>query len=256
MSQMNETAGSSVTRMASTLTAVVHDLSHKVEELGQSMATTMQENTEKATSAASVVVQQAGTWSAKSAEQLEQLIQQHQSHLQNVKDVETALLSALALFNDSLGQYSALNGDLRIIAGEVSATATAAAGATRTMQEAQKAVEQVAAFAASQLAKLEEGNRSQRQVWESISKSMEQYKNVFLQTEKAGAELLNQLSQNLRSHMDVTRQGYEHLIVAADNHFSNATQKLGASVNELDEHLQDLTEFLERMTKTNDGRRS
>jgi hypothetical protein len=256
MSQMNETAGSSVTRMASTLTAVVNDLSHKVEELSQSMATTMQENSEKATSAAAVVVEQAETWSAKSAEQMEQLVQQHQSHLQNVKDVETALISALGLFNNSLGQYAALNGDLRVIASEVSTTAAAATGATRTMQEAQKTVEQVAAFAAAQLDRLEEGHRSQRQVWESISKSMEQYKNVFSQTEKASGELLNQLSRNLRSHMDVTRQGYEHLIGAADNHFSNATQKLGASVNELDEHLQGLTEFLERVGKINNGRGS
>jgi hypothetical protein len=256
MSQMHETAGASVTRMAATLTTVVHDLSIKVDDLGQSMANTMQENTEKATSAAAVVVEQAGTWSAKSAEQLEQLVKQHQSHLQNVKDVETALISALSLFNDSLGQYSALNGDLRTIAGEVSTTAAAAAGATRTMQEAQRAVEQVATFAAAQLDKLQEGNRSQREVWESISRSMEQYKNVFTQTERAAGELLNQLSLNLKSHMDVTRQGYEHLITAADNHFSNATQKLGASVNELDEHLQGLTDFLERVRKSNDGRGS
>jgi hypothetical protein len=242
--------------MAATLTGVVHDLSRKVDELGQSMANTMRENTEKATSAAAVVVEQAGTWSAKSAEQLEQLVKQHESNLQNVKDVENALVSALSLFNDSLGQYSALNGDLRMIAGEVSTTAIAAAGATRTMQEAQKAVEQVAAFAASQLEKLEGGNRSQREVWESISSSMEQYKNVFTQTERAAGELLNQLSQNLKSHMDVTRQGYEHLIAAADNHFSNATQKLGASVNELDEYLQGLTDFLEKVRKSNDGRGS
>jgi len=190
MSQMNETAGASVTRMAATLTGVAHDLSRKVDELGQSMANLMQENTEKATSAAIVVVEQAGTWSAKSAEQLEQLVKQHQSHLQNVKEVETALISALSLFNESLGQYAALNGDLKNISGEVSATATAAAGTTRTMQDAQKAVEQVAAFAASQLDRLEQGNRAQREMWESIYSSMEQYKNVFTQTERAAGELL------------------------------------------------------------------
>src|SRR5262249_44174430 len=116
MVQMNETAGTSVTRMAGTLKGGVHKLSRRATELGESMANTMQENANKATSAASVVVEQAGTWSAKSAEQLEQLVKQHYSHLQNVKDVENALLSALTLFNDSLGQYAALNGDLRKIA--------------------------------------------------------------------------------------------------------------------------------------------
>src|SRR5262249_50218168 len=96
MVQMNETAGASVTRMAGTLTGVIHELSTRVAELGRSVADTMEENANKATSAASVVVERAGTWSAKSAQQLEELIKQHESHLQNVKDVENALLSALS----------------------------------------------------------------------------------------------------------------------------------------------------------------
>lgn len=256
MAQMNETAGASVTRMAATLTGVVHELSAKVTELGQSMATAMLENTDKATGAAAVVVQQAETWSTKSSEQLEQLVNQHESHLKNVKDVEASLLAALSLFNDSLSQYAALNGDLRKIAGEVSATAVGAAGATRSMQEAQKAVEQVAAHAAAQIEQLGEGNRAQKEVWASIHSNMEQYKNVFTQTESAARGLLTQITQNLSSHIDLTRQGYERLIAVADEHFSAATQKLGASVSELDEYLQDLTDSLEKARRTTDGGRS
>ncbi|MBI4457329.1 MAG: hypothetical protein HY644_15730 [Acidobacteria bacterium] len=255
MTQMNETAGASVTQMAATLTGVVHDLSTRVTELGQQMATTMQENTNKATSAASVVVEQAGTWSAKSAEQLKQLLEQHDSRLNNVKDVEAALLSALSLFNDSLGQYAALNSDLRKIAGDASATVVAAGGATRAMQEAQKAVQQVAAYAASQLEQLGEGNRAQKEVWASIHGSMEQYRNVFAQTERSARELLTQITQNLSSHIDLTRQGYERLLAVADEHFASATQKLGASVNELDEYLQDLTDSLEKTRRSSDGSR-
>jgi hypothetical protein len=253
MTQMNESAGASVTRMAATLTAVAHELSVKVNELGQTMANTMQENTDKATSAAAVVVERADTWSAKSAQQLEQLVKQHESHLQNVKDVENALVSALSLFNDSLGQYAALNGDLRSIAGEVGATATAAAGTTRTMQEAQKAVQQIAAFAASQLDRLEDGNRLQKEVWTSIYSSMEQYKNVFSQTERAAHELLTQITQNLSSHMEVTRRGYDQLTAVANNHFSDATQKLKASVDDLDEYLGRLTDVLDKWRRSTDG---
>src|SRR5439155_21054815 len=101
----------------------------------------------------------------------------------NLKDVENGLDAALAVVNESLGQYTALNGDLRKIAGEVSAISIAAASATPTMQEAQTAVQQVAAYAASQLEQLAEGNRGQKEMWVSIHSSMEQYKNVFTQTE-------------------------------------------------------------------------
>ena len=244
MDQMNETAGTSVTQMAATLTGVVHDLSTNVAELGQQMAATMQENTSKATSAASVVVEQAGAWSAKSAEQLTQLLEAQKSHVDNIKDVDGALESALALFNDSLGRYTALNADLGKIGGDINANAVAVAGATRNMQETQKAVQQVAAYAASQLEKLGEENRNQKEVWESIHRSMEQYRNVFAQTQKVAGELLAQIAKNLSSHIDLTKQGYEQLVAAADNHFQAATQKLGASVNDLDEYLQDLTDLL------------
>jgi len=254
MAQMNETAGTSVTHMAATLTGVVHELSTRVTELGESMATAMQENTEKATSTAAVVVQQAETWSTKSAEQLEQLVRQHESRLQNVKDVENALLSALRLFNDSLGQYAALNGDLRKIAGEVSTTATAAASATRSMQEAQTAVQQVAAHAASQLERLGEGNRAQKEVWASIHSSMEQYKIVFTQTEKVARDLLDKITNDLRSHMDLTTQGYEKLVAVADEHFSNAANNLKSSADALGEFLEDLNESLGVAKGKADGR--
>ena len=254
MVQMNETAGTSVNRMAATLTGVVHELSTRVTELGQSMANTMQENTNKATSAASVVVEQAGTWSAKSAQQLEQLVKQHDSHLQNVKDVENALVAALTLFNDSLGQYTALNGDLRKIAGEVSAISIAAAGATHTMQEAQKAVQQVAAYAASQLEQLAEGNRGQKEMWVSIHSSMEQYKNVFTQTERVARDLLDTITRDLRSHMDLTTQGYEKLVAVADEHFSNAANNLKSSADALGEFLEELNESLRVAKGKTDGR--
>jgi signal transduction histidine kinase len=256
MVQMNETAGTSVTQMAATLTSVVHDLSTKVADLGQQMATTMQENTDKATSAASVVVEQAGAWSARSAEQLTQLLETQKSHLTNIKDVDGALESALALFNDSLGRYTALNADLGKIGGDINANAVAVAGATRSMQETQKAVQQVAAYAASQLERLGEENLNQKEVWESIHGSMEQYRNVFAQTEKAAGELLAQITRNLSSHIDLTKQGYEHLVAAADDHFKAATQKLGASVNELDEYLQDLIDLLGKGKGNKDGHQS
>jgi len=253
MSQMNETAGTSVTRMASTLTGVVHDLSTKVTELGQQMAVTMNENTNKATSAASIVVDQASTWSAKTGEQLDQLLRQHESHLKNVKEVEAALLSALSLFDDSLGRYTALNRDLLQITGDINATAVAAGGATRNMQEAQKAVQEVAVYAASQLEQLAQANRGQEEVWKSIHESMEQYQNVFSQAQKGAGELFAQITQNLSSHLDLTRRGYEDLIKVANEHFTDATQKLGSSVTELDEFLIVLMDSLDKAKRGLDG---
>jgi chromosome segregation ATPase len=85
---MNETAGSSITHMAVTLTGVVRDLSEKVNDLGTQMAATLQKSADQTTSATSMVVDKVEKWSSRSAEQLEQVIEQLHSRANDVKDVE------------------------------------------------------------------------------------------------------------------------------------------------------------------------
>jgi hypothetical protein len=88
MMQMNETAGSSVTHMAVTLTGVVRDLSEKVNDLGTQMAAALQKSSEQTNSVSSTLAERVETWSSRSAEQLEQVIEQLQSHANDAKEVE------------------------------------------------------------------------------------------------------------------------------------------------------------------------
>jgi hypothetical protein len=256
MVQMNETAGSSVSHMAATLTGVVHDLSIKVSALGDQMSISLQKSSELTTNAASAVVERADKWSSRSAEQLEQLVRQLETHTKNTKEVESTLMSALGLFNDSLGQYTSLNAGLNKIASEVNAMASAAAGAAHSATESQKALQQVSIQTAAQVEHLAEANRRQQEVWVGIQTSMEQYRNAFAQTERAARDLLSQIAQHVDSHLEVTKRGYGEIVKIADEHFAQASQKLGASVDELDEHLQDLTESLERLRGKTDGNRA
>lgn len=256
MVQMNETAGASVSHMAATLTGVVHDLSNKVNDLGAQMAAALQRSAEQTTSAASTVVEKADKWSARSTEQLEHLVQQLQGHTKSSKEVEDSLMTALGLFNSSLNQYASLNSALNKVASEVNAMATAAAGAAHSASESQKALQQVSAQTTSQLDHLAEANRRQQEVWVGIQSSMEQYKNAFIQTERAARELLGQIAKHVDSHLELTKRGYGEIVKIADEHFAQASQKLGASVDELDERLQDLTEVLETVKVRTDGNRA
>jgi hypothetical protein len=246
MQQMNETAGSSVSHMATALTAVVHELSCKVNDLVAQMAATLQKNAEQTTNAAAVVVERADRWSSRSAEQVDQLVRQLETHTGATKEVESALMSAVRLFNDSLSQYASLNAGLQEIANQVSAMVTASAGAVRSTTENQHALQQISAQA----------NQSQQDAWDGIRASMEQYKAAFSETERAATDLLAQIAQNVNSHLELTRRGYEQLVSIADDHFAQATQRLGTSVDQLDEHLQDLTESLERLKGRTDGIRA
>jgi hypothetical protein len=246
MVHMNDTAGSSVSQMAATLTGVVHDLSNKVSELGLKMADTLHKNAEQAASTASAVVDRADKWSSRSSQQLEQLVGQLEAHSKNTKEIENTLMATLGLFNSSLTQYASLNAGLNKVANEVNAMASSAAGAAHSATESQRSLQQISAQTASQLERLAEANRQQQVVWTGIQDSMKQFQLVFGQTERAASQLLNQISGHTTSYLEVTKKGYDEVIKVADEYFTQAAKKLGASVNELDEYLQDLTETLEK----------
>ena len=83
---------------------------------------------------------------------------------------------------------------------------------------------------------------------------MEQYKNVFTQTERVARDLLDTITRDLRSHMDLTTQGYEKLVAVADEHFSNAANNLKSSADALGEFLEELNESLGVAKGKTDGR--
>ena len=66
MTQLNQSAGTSVSNMSATLTAVVHDLSTKVGNLGNEVSNVMRQSSADATGAAREVIERASSWSARS----------------------------------------------------------------------------------------------------------------------------------------------------------------------------------------------
>ncbi len=110
MTQMTETAGSSVAGISATLTAAMSDMSSKITELSDQMSISMTASSQKAADTANAVVEQAGSWTAKTSQQ------------------------------ESGPQLAAVSNNLKAVAGEVSAATSRAAQAAAAMQTAQDAV--------------------------------------------------------------------------------------------------------------------
>jgi hypothetical protein len=81
---------------------------------------------------------------------------------------------------------------------------------------------------------------------------MQQYKKLFSDVEAEASSLLGTIGEHLEGYSRASRNGFEELVKISDEHFANATKKLGTSVNELDEVLQGLVEDL---SKRKDGRK-
>ena len=113
MVQMNETAGSSITHMAVTLTGVVRDLSEKVNDLGTQMAATLQESVEQTNSATSTVVDKVEKWSSRSARQLDEVIEQLHSRANDVKDMEYQFASLNAALSEITADVNVMSARLQ-----------------------------------------------------------------------------------------------------------------------------------------------
>jgi hypothetical protein len=235
MTQMHQATDISVNHITTTLTVVVHDLSTRVTELVQQMSQTVTANAREATGGARAVIERADQWSTRSAEQLAQLLEKHHSQLDRVQDVQRTLDASLVQFKGMLTEHTTVTSNLFQIARQTSVTVTAVADSTKAIQDASAALEHAAHMAASQV-----------ENFKVVVGSMDRYKEIFRQVEDAAGKLLVQIDQHLRNYQETTQDGFNKLTSAADGFITDATNKLGATVNELDEHLEDLSGILER----------
>jgi hypothetical protein len=112
MVQMNETAGSSITHMAVTLTGVVRDLTEKVNDLGTQMATTLQQSAEHTTDATTAMVEK---WSSRSSEQLQHVIEQLHRHAHDAKEVEYQFASLNAALSEITSDVNVMSQRLQVL---------------------------------------------------------------------------------------------------------------------------------------------
>ncbi|MEW5980596.1 MAG: hypothetical protein AB1898_32855 [Acidobacteriota bacterium] len=253
MTQLNETAGTSVSRMAATLTSVVHDLSTKVGELGDRMSSSILDSAGLATDAANEVIQKADQWSAKSAQQLADLLDVHHGQLDTVKGLRDNLENSLAGFKVALQEMAAVTRALNEIVANANAAVASIGGMVKNMRDSHGSVEKVAILAASQVEQLALANRTHTETWKQIQNSMGQYQQLFARVEKEASSLLGEIGKHLENFVVASKNGFEQLVKISDEHFTNATKRLGSSVNDLDEVLEVLTENLDKQRRVGAG---
>jgi flagellar motor protein MotB len=182
MTQMHQATDTSVNHITTTLTAVVHDLSTRVTELGQQMSQTVTASAGEATGMARAVIERADQWSTRSTEQLAQLLEKHHSQLDRVQKVQGTLDATLGQFRGTLSEYTAVTRNFSQIVTQTSTMVAATTGSTKDIQEAGKAIERVAQQAAAQVESFKE-----------IIGSMQHYEGIFRRVQDTAGNLLRQI---------------------------------------------------------------
>jgi hypothetical protein len=244
MTQMSESAGRSVSEMASTLTSVVHELASRVSHLSDDLAANVTEAGTKSSEAASRVVARAEHWSQSTAEKLEQLMSSHRDQLTHIEDARSALESTMVQFKSGIGDYASVSSQLRSVLKETNAIATAAIGAAKSLKDAQDVAVRAATVTATQVSALQVASQHQEEAWRQLHSNMERYAEVFQTVDAGASTLLTTIGRQLRDYAETTQKGTDAIVAAANDHFGTAAQRLKDSVETLDEFLQELTEVL------------
>jgi methyl-accepting chemotaxis protein len=219
-------------------------------ELGKMLTQMTQQfesNAATTAGAAQEIMAQANNWSTQNGVQIEQMIDVYQQQFASVEELRQAFTASLGSFTEAIGKHGVVMNEMRQITNHFSAIATSVKEAIKETQTTQQSLQQVAARAEAQAEHLAEANERQEEMWRDLQTNLHKYKNTFEEVGKAADELLNQINGHLKNYTDTTHSSFQQLVNLADNHFSNATNKLGASVEELDEVLGDLADTLARI---------
>lgn len=244
LTQIEQTTGSSVKDMGAALTALMSDLSTRVTELTEHSRTTMAQSSQASADVAKAVLKDASDWSVASKEQLATLIEKHTSQLNTVDRLRGALEESANRFNTSASHFNSILVTLQKIVSDTSVCTTAMSGAAKAVKDSQDSLQRIAGLTSTQVENLALAGREQQNLIGRISQAMQQYEYTFAKVETSASSLLQTLERNLSQHLELCQKGYDSLIKVSDEHFSSATQRLGATVDELQEYLQDLSEVL------------
>jgi chromosome segregation ATPase len=242
--QIEQATGSSVNNMGTALTALMSDLSSKISDLTEQSRTKMLQSSQASADAANSVLKEARDWTNTNREQLASLIEKHTAQLNTADQLRTALSESAVRFTTAGSQFNSIIANLQRIANETSASTTALSGAAKSIRDSQQAMQQVANLSGTQAERLSQAGADTQRILGQISQAMQQYETTFGKVEAAASQLLGTLEKNLAQHLELCRKGYESLVKVSDEHFTTATQRLGSTVNELEEYLQDLSEVI------------
>jgi len=242
--QIEQATGSSVNNMGAALTALMTDLSLKVGELTQQTQASMVQTSQASADAANSVLKNASDWTTTSNEQLAALIEKHTNQLSTADRLRASLDESSTRFTAAASQFSSILAKLQQVANDAGTCTTAMSGAAKSVKDSQEGLQRVAGLSSTQVDKLSLAGREQQELLARISQAMSQYQQTFSKVETSASALLQTLERNLGQHLELCKRGYESLIKVSDEHFASATQRLGATVDELSEYLQDLSDVM------------
>jgi ABC-type transporter Mla subunit MlaD len=173
-----------------------------------------------------------GSFSERVTRELQAVLAEHRGAVGSLSEMQTAFGRNVELWNQGTDQLQRIVTPLREATKGIEATSSSLQGTAADIRKAQHELGELFAGAQRELSRLAEmGSTNERVLGE--------HRRVFETVQSGLGPLLTTITNKIEALQEVSARGLTHQLQEFDNHLGTATKKLGASVDELGEILDD-----------------
>ncbi|MEI6208712.1 MAG: hypothetical protein WCP20_18200 [Desulfuromonadales bacterium] len=238
-----------IERMVDMIGGTMVKMEEQITCMSSKMTSTIEGTAERSAEAAGGIISEVRALNEQTVQKFVETLQKHEHQLDRVDALKTSLQSATVEFGEYVTGYNTINKDLKAASQEANSVLQLLAQSSKTFQQSQDAFGKVASLAMDKINLLADSNDSQKELWQDIANSMDEYKKTFSTIESSAGKILSNISDHLQDFSKSTQSHLNQTVAVANEHINKAVGQLGVSIESLGEKLEDLNDIVDRIPK-------
>lgn len=242
-----------VEKMVTVLGGSLAQMEQRITALSDTMIRTIEGTAEKSSGAAGEIITEVRNLNEKSVQRFLDVLNRHEQQLDRVDLLKQTLTEAVEEFGEYVTGYNDINDGMKTVSQDVKTAMSLMSQSVQKLTEGQNSFNSLATYVHDQVENIRDSQDQQKEIWDGIGISMENYRKVFHDVEGSAANVLSLISTHLQQFSRATQDHFTATVTVANDHVNNAVGKLGPSIEVLSEHLDDLSEVVSKINSINTG---
>ncbi len=215
------------------------ELSRLMQAMLEQIQASLTQSTSSVSSTVNGIIENSSQLNEKTSTQLGALIQEQTRNAQSISDARSALNSALDTFRAAVTDGAATLNDMGSASRTVKDGVVSLSNAVNALATTQDRVSDLASL-------VEKNAENLKSVIDRQSEIVTKYEHVVRDLDRSLGSVLTQVTSSIENYSARVKSSLEVTLGQFDNHLGDATAKLGGTVHDLSESLEDLVELASR----------
>lgn len=238
-----------IERMVDMIGGTMVKMEEQITGMSAKMSSTIEGTAERSAETAGTIISEVRDLNEQTVKKFVETLQKHEQQLDRVDLLKKVLQDATGEFAEHVTGYNTINKDLKVVSQEANSALQLLAHSSKALKQSQDGFNEIAGLAMDKIHLLAESNDSQKELWEDIGNSMEQYKRTFSTVESSAASILANISDHLQNFSRTTQTHLNQTVTVANDHINTAVGQLGISIESLGDRLEDLNDIVDRIPR-------